>query len=32
LLFFINRIEMNNQELREMEPENTKKMLDNFFA
>ena len=32
LLFLINRIEMNNQELREMEPENTRKMLDEFFA
>ena len=32
LLFLINRIEMNNQELRNMEPENTRKMLDDFFA
>ena len=32
LLFLINRIEMNNQELKEMEPENTRKMLDEFFA
>ena len=32
LLFFINRIEMNNQELRKIEPESTQKMLDNFFA
>ena len=32
LLFLINRIEMNNQALREMEPENTRKMLDEFFA
>ena len=32
LLFLINRIEMNNQELKEMEPENTQKMLDEFFA
>ena len=32
LLFFINRIEMNNLELRGMEPEDTRKMLDNFFA
>ena len=31
LLFFINRIEMNNQELKELESENTRKMLDNFF-
>ena len=31
LLFFINRIEMNNQELKELESENTKEMLDNFF-
>ena len=32
LLFLINRIEINNQELRELEPENTRKMLDDFFA
>ena len=32
LLFLINRIEMNNQELRDMESESTKKMLDNFLA
>ena len=32
LFFLINRIEMNNQELREMEPENTQNMLDNFFG
>lgn len=32
LLFLINRIEMNNQELRNMEPESTRKMLDDFFA
>ena len=32
LLFLINRIEMNNQELKEMESENTRKMLDEFFA
>ena len=32
LLFFINRIEMNNEELREIEPENTRNMLDAFFA
>ena len=32
LLFLINRIEMNNQELKEMEPDNTRKMLDDFFA
>jgi ppGpp synthetase/RelA/SpoT-type nucleotidyltranferase len=32
LLFFINRIEMNNQDLKNIEPENTRKMLDNFFA
>ena len=32
LLFLINRIEMNNQELRNMESESTKKMLDNFLA
>ena len=31
LLFFINRIEMNNQELKELESEDTKEMLDNFF-
>ena len=32
LFFLINRIEMNNQELREMEPENTQNMLDIFFG
>ena len=32
LLFLINRIEMNNPELRNMESENTRKMLDVFFA
>ena len=32
LLFLINRIEMNNQELIELEPENTRKMLDDFFV
>ena len=32
LLFLINRIEMNNQELRDMESESTRKMLDEFFA
>ena len=32
LLFLINRIEMNNQELRDMESESTKTMLDNFLA
>ena len=32
LLFLINRIEMNNQELRNMESESTKKMLDNFLV
>ena len=32
LLFLINRIEMNNQELRNMESESTRKMLDDFFA
>lgn len=32
LLFLINRIEMNNPELRNMESEYTKKMLDVFFA
>ena len=31
LLFLINRIEMNNQELREIEPENSQKMLDDFL-
>ena len=31
LLFLINRIEMNNEELREIEPENTRKMLDAFL-
>ena len=32
LLFLINRIEMNNEELREIEPENTRNMLDAFFC
>ena len=32
LLFLINRIEMNNEELRAIEPENTRNMLDAFFA
>lgn len=32
LLFLINRIEMNNPELRNMESEYTRKMLDVFFA
>lgn len=32
LLFLMNRIEMNNQELREMEPDSTRKILDDFFA
>lgn len=32
LLFFINRIEMHNPELMEIESEDTRKMLDNFFA
>ena len=32
LIFLMNRIEINNQELRELEPENTRKMLDDFFA
>ncbi len=32
LLFFINRIEMHNPELMKIEPEDTRKMLDNFFA
>ena len=32
LLFLINRIEMNSQELKEMEPENSRRMLDDFFA
>ena len=31
LLFLINRIEMGNQKLSEMEPENIRKMLDDFF-
>ena len=31
LLFLMNRIEMNNQELRNMESESTRKMLDDFF-
>ena len=32
LLFLINRIEINNQELKDMESEDTRKMLDKFFA
>ena len=32
LLFLINRIEMNNQELKDLEPENTRKLLNDFFA
>ena len=32
LLFLINRIEMNNQELRNIESENTRKILDDFFT
>ena len=32
LLFLINRIEMNNQELRDLEPDDTRKILDDFFA
>lgn len=32
LTFLINRIEMNNQELRSLEPESIQKMLDEFFA
>ena len=32
LLFLINRIEMNNQELRNMESESTRKMLYDFFV
>ena len=32
LLFLINRIEMNNQGLRDLEPEDTRKLLDEFFA
>ena len=32
LLFFINRIEMHNPELMKIEPEDTRKMLDNFCA
>ena len=32
LLFLINRIEINNQELRDLEPEKTKIMLNDFFA
>ena len=32
LLFLMNRIEMNNQELIELEPGDTRKMLDDFFA
>ena len=32
LIFLINRIEMNNQELRDLESESTRKMLDVFFA
>ena len=31
LLFLINRIEMNNQELRAMESDHTRKILDDFF-
>ena len=31
LLFLINRIETGNQKLSEMEPENIRKMLDDFF-
>ena len=32
LLFLINRIEINDQELRNLEPENTRKILDDFFT
>ena len=32
LFFLINRIEMNNQELRDLEPDDTRKILDDFFA
>ena len=32
LLFLINRIEMNNQGLRDLEPDDTRKKLDDFFA
>ena len=32
LLFLINRIEMNDQELKDLEPENIRKMLDDYFA
>ena len=32
LLFLINRIEMGNQDLRNMEPENIRIMLDEFFS
>ena len=32
LLFLMNRIEMNNQELIELVPGDTRKMLDDFFA
>ena len=32
LFFLINRIEMNNQGLRDLEPEDTRKLLDEFFA
>ena len=32
LIFLMNRIEMNNQELIELEPGDTRKMLDDFFA
>lgn len=32
LLFLINRIEMNNQELREIESENSRNMLDDFLG
>ena len=31
LLFLINRIEMNDQDLRNIEPESTRKMLDDFL-
>ena len=32
LFFLINRIEMNNQGLRDLEPDDTRKILDDFFA
>ncbi|MBR4845514.1 MAG: hypothetical protein IKU98_03745, partial [Bacteroidaceae bacterium] len=32
LLFSINRIEIHNSELSTLEPEETRIMLDNFFA